>query len=268
MSGAAGQPARRRSAGRLRRASGVLVLLGALALIGGAYSAFAPSSQAATSADQSLAVRQGKALFNLGCATCHGTNAQGVPGKAPSLIGVGSAAVDFQVSTGRMPLAAQGAQAPRKPPKYTADQIAQLGAYIQSLGGGPQLPPTGTNLRDGDLAQGGRLFRLNCASCHNFAGRGGALSSGKYAPNLASATDRQIYAAMLTGPQNMPVFGDNQLSPQDKRAIINYIQTLKASKDPGGFGLGRVGPVPEGLVIWGGGILALVLATMWIGVKS
>lgn len=268
MSGPSGQPARRRGAGRLRRASGVLVLLGALALIGGAYSAFAPSSQAATSADQSLAVRQGKALFNLGCATCHGANAQGVPGKAPSLIGVGSAAVDFQVSTGRMPLAAQGAQAPRKPPKYTADQIAQLGAYIQSLGGGPQLPPAGTNLRDGDLAQGGRLFRLNCASCHNFAGRGGALSSGKYAPNLASATDRQIYAAMLTGPGNMPVFGDNQLSPQDKRAIINYIQTLKASKDPGGLGLGRVGPVPEGLVIWGGGILALVLATLWIGVKS
>ncbi len=140
----------------------------------------------------------------------------------------------FQVSTGRMPLANQGAQADRKTPRYTEQEVEQLATYVQTYGGGPAIP-TG-NLRDGDLAEGGELFRLNCAQCHGATGRGAPLSAGKYAPGLYDATDTQIYTAMLSGPESMPVFGDNQLTPSQKRAIVNYVQTLKAQKDPGGAG--------------------------------
>jgi ubiquinol-cytochrome c reductase cytochrome c subunit len=167
-----------------------------------------------------------------------------------------------------MPLARQEAQAERKDPLFNSDEARAIAQYIQELGGGPQLPD-GTNMREGgDVSRGGALFRINCSSCHAFSANGGALSSGKYAPSMEESTDRQIYAAMLTGPQNMPVFGDNQLSPQEKRDIIAYVQNLKQDQDPGGFGLGRYGPVPEGLVIFLVGIVALVFATLWIAGKS
>jgi ubiquinol-cytochrome c reductase cytochrome c subunit len=143
-----------------------------------------------------------------------------------------------------------------------------MGAYIQELGGGPQLPAGNDFRQGGDLARGGQLFRVNCAACHAFSANGGALSSGKYAPSLQPSTDRQIYAAMLSGPQNMPVFGDNQLSPQEKRDIIAYVQYQKQDKDPGGFGLGRLGPVPEALVIFLIGMVSITFVTLWIAGKS
>jgi ubiquinol-cytochrome c reductase cytochrome c subunit len=149
---------------------------------------------------------------------------------------------------------------------FSDAQIDQLMAFVQSYGGGPTLPSG--DLRDGDLAAGGELFRLNCASCHNFVGKGGALSSGKAAPSLEDATDLEIYTAMLTGPENMPVFGDNQLTPFDKRSIIDYVQTMKEQTDPGGAGIGRIGPVSEGLVIWVVGIGVLMFGVFWMGSKA
>jgi ubiquinol-cytochrome c reductase cytochrome c subunit len=236
-----------------------------LVLTGALYSVFAPA-QAADDTSESPAEAAGRQLYQNSCITCHGSNLQGVPNRGPSLIGVGEAAVYFQVHTGRMPMAAQDAQAAKKPPLYTWDQARQIGAYIQALGGGPQIPSG--DLRDGDLAEGGELFRLNCASCHNFVGEGGALSSGKAAPSLKNATDLEIYTAMLTGPENMPVFGDNQLTPEQKRSIINYVQTIKQQADPGGAGIGRIGPVSEGLVIWVVGIGALLFGIFWMGSKA
>ena len=250
---------------RFRRSSGFVVLVLALGLLGGAYTAFAPSSQA-DETPNSIAVREGEKLYNGGCTTCHGRNAQGITDRGPSLIGVGAAAVEFQVSTGRMPMARQEAQAERKPPQFNKEQTEQLAAFIDSLGGGPKVPEG--NLRDGDLAQGGRLFRVNCSSCHGYTANGGALSSGKFAPALDDVTDEQMYAAMLTGPQSMPVFGDNQLTPDEKKSIIAFVQNMKAEKDPGGMGLGRTGPVPEGLVIFVVGIVVLLFATVWIAGKS
>ncbi|CAN5385215.1 cytochrome c [soil metagenome] len=243
-----------------------MALFLSLAAVGVVYSVVAPSSTA-QDAPVSADVQAGQELFEVGCITCHGRNLQGVEDRGPSLIGVGEAAVYFQVGTGRMPAAGQGAQINRKAPVYDDDEVAQLAAYIQANGGGPELPTEG-DLRDGDLSEGGELFRLNCASCHNFAGQGGALSSGKAAPSLNLSSDLDIYTAMLSGPQNMPVFGDNQLTPEDKRAIINYVQTLNESQDPGGAGIGRAGPVPEGLVIWVAGITACLFACVWIGSKS
>jgi ubiquinol-cytochrome c reductase cytochrome c subunit len=247
----------------LRRFTGFLVLAGALFATGVVYAAFAPPSAADEASTAS--VREGKTLYDVGCITCHGRNGEGVDGRGPSLVGVGSAAVEYQVGTGRMPLAQQGADARQKPPVYTEDEIRRLGAYVQSLGGGPQVP-TG-DLRDGDLSLGGRLYRVNCSSCHGFSMNGNVLSSGKQIPAL-HASDNQIYAAMQSGPGSMPRFGDNQLTPDEKRAIINYVQTQKTNQDPGGFSLGRFGPVPEGLIIFLVGIGGLLFATLWIAGKS
>ncbi|HSV65091.1 MAG TPA: c-type cytochrome [Mycobacteriales bacterium] len=264
-----GQPAQQAGTAwsRLRRrTSGALALGLALGAVGIGYAALSPTGRANAGAP-SADVLAGQQLYQTACITCHGRNLQGVPGRGPSLLGTGEAAVYFQVTTGRMPATMQGAQSAEKPPRYTEEQVRQLAAYVQALSPGPQVP--GGNLRnDAGMAKGGELFRLNCAQCHNFAGKGGALSSGKHAPGLENATDEVIYAAMLTGPENMPVFGDNQISPEEKRAIISYLQTLKTSKDPGGHGLGRLGPVPEGIVIWVVGVGLVVFAAMWIGAKS
>ncbi|SDG54593.1 cytochrome bc1 complex diheme cytochrome c subunit [Klenkia brasiliensis] len=258
--------ARRRSKQR-RRMTNVAGLMAALVLTGVGYSAIAPANAADEAVSgQSSAEAAGQALYERSCISCHGSNLQGVQDRGPSLIGVGEASVYFQVHTGRMPLVRQEADAARKPPVFSDAEIEQLMAYIQANGGGPTLPSG--DLRDGDLAEGGELFRLNCASCHNFVGEGGALSSGKAAPSLEDANDMEIYAAMLSGPENMPVFGDNQLTPEEKRSIIDYVQTLKEQADPGGAGIGRAGPVSEGLVIWVVGIGALLFGIFWMGTKA
>ncbi|HEV7962750.1 MAG TPA: c-type cytochrome [Actinoplanes sp.] len=267
---------RRRSApSRARRRFGAVIrMIAALALAGGVYTAFAPGAFAEDNRQLSAAAMEGQALFNNSCISCHGRDAQGVTGRGPSLIGVGSAAVEFQVGTGRMPMTRQEAQAEEKRPVFNDAQTKQLGQYIQELGGGPQVP--GGALTDDlksnpdALANGGELFRKNCTSCHGFGGGGGALSSGKYAPSLHSATTEQIYSAMLTGPQNMPVFGDNELTPDQKREIITYVTVqLQQDKDPGGlFNLGRYGPVTEGLAIFLVGMTILVFSTLWIAGKS
>jgi ubiquinol-cytochrome c reductase cytochrome c subunit len=258
-----------------RRVTGALALALALGSVGVAYAtvaaAAAPKAQAVAAnapADESVEVRMGRQLYETTCITCHGQNLQGVQDRGPSLIGVGSASVYFQVATGRMPLARQEAQAERKEPRYDEAQTRQIAAYVQSVGGGPEIPTGDLRGDDSNLAEGGELFRLNCASCHNFAGRGGALSAGKYAPPLYAANDLTIWTAMLSGPQNMPVFSDNQLTTEQKQAITNYIQTLRDERDPGGSSIGRLGPVPEGLVIWVVGVGAIMLMILWIGAKS
>jgi len=266
--GSAAAGPRRRLGRAGRRLGAAAVVMGALALVGGAYSAFATSSGASSAGTSAQDIAAGQQIYSNSCITCHGANLQGVQGQGPSLIGVGSAAVYFQVMTGRMPAAYQGAYEPSKPPKYSEHQVMQLGAYVQSVGGGPQVPLS-NNLRGGTdaLGEGGELFRLNCSSCHGVTGKGAPLSGGKYAPSLNEATDKEIWTAMLSGPESMPVFGDNEITPTQKKAIIEYIQTIKAEADPGGNGIDRVGPVSEAVVIWVAGVGALVIAILWIGAK-
>ncbi|MDD7932949.1 cytochrome c [Actinomycetospora straminea] len=266
------RPRARRGSKMRRRLSGLLALGVALVAVGGLYTVFTPQPDQAVAADPAI-VREGQQIYDNSCITCHGTNLQGVQGRGPSLIGVGEASVYYQVSTGRMPLAAQGAAAERKPPRFDEAQIDALGAFIQANGGGPQTPvvANGEELRGEDVGRGGELFRLNCASCHNFTGRGGALSSGKFAPNLDPASEEQIYAAMLSGPANMPTFADSQLSPEEKRDIIGYIKSVSSNNtgvNPGGNGLGGFGPVPEGIVAFFVGLAALIGISLWIGSRQ
>jgi ubiquinol-cytochrome c reductase cytochrome c subunit len=225
------------------------------------------SATTPTAATQA-SVTQGQKLFAANCATCHGMNAQGVAGVAPSLYGVGAASVSFQVGTGRMPLANQGVQAEQKPTQFTDAQVADLAAYVASLAPGPGIPDSKYLQSNGDAATGAELFRTNCAMCHNVAGAGGALTEGKFAPALSGVTAEHIYEAMVTGPQNMPVFNDKNITPQEKSDIITYLKYLDKNPSPGGFDLGNLGPVSEGLFIWIFGLGAVVGVTIWIAAKA
>jgi ubiquinol-cytochrome c reductase cytochrome c subunit len=246
---------------------------------GGLYAAFSPAQ---AQADNSTAqVAQGRELFLVGCAFCHGTNGQGVKtldGKqlGPPLAGVGAAAVDFQVGTGRMPAVQPGAQIPQKEVTYTPDEIAALAAYVASLGPGPAIPnPKDYSLdglspeeRQAAIARGGQIFLTNCTACHNFEGSGGAMPRGGYAPKIRGVHAKYVYEAMLTGPQAMDNFSNGNLSPEEKRDIIAYLQSLQDNPGYGGFGLGGIGPVSEGLFAWLVGIGSLVGVAIWIAAHT
>ena len=259
-----------------RRHPLALVLLIALGLLatGAAYAALAPKPAAASTASADD-IQQGKKLFLANCSSCHGLNAQGAPANskgdvnAPSLIGVGAAAVDFQVGTGRMPLAAPGPQAIQKKRQFSQDEINQLAAYVASLAPGPSVPTAEyATAEGGDAGRGGAIFRVNCAMCHNFAGAGGALTRGKYAPSLQNTSPKHIYEAMITGPQSMPVFNDANITPENKRDLIAYLKTVSNEPNAGGSSLGSLGPVPEGLFAWVVGIGALIGCAVWLGSKA
>ena len=254
---------------RRHPAAGYAAVAGGLVAAGVLYSAFSGGgASATTSAQDSTQVAQGHSLFLESCSSCHGLNAQGTT-QAPSLIGAGAAAVDFQMSTGRMPAKDLAAENERKPQtEFTQAQIYDIAAYVASLGGGPDIPtPAQTSTKGANTALGSELFSTNCAQCHGFAGAGGALTYGKDAPSLNAATPRQIYEAMLTGPEAMPVFGDGTITPSEKKDIIAYIDATRNEANPGGFSLGRTGTVTEGLLGWLGGLGFLVLIAMWLTAK-
>jgi ubiquinol-cytochrome c reductase cytochrome c subunit len=252
----------------------VLLLLGLL-VTGGAYSFLAPKDANAAASAAADQVQQGKDLFIANCASCHGLNAQGTK-SGPSLVGVGAAAVDFQVGTGRMPLAGPNVQAPINKVKFSDEEIAALSAYVASLGPGPSVPDEkytkviepGTPENNRAIAEGGQIFRVNCAMCHNFAGAGGALTRGKYAPSLQETTPRHIYEAMITGPQSMPVFNDSNLSPEAKQKVISYLKAQESQTNVGGFTLGNLGPVSEGLFAWVFALGILIGCAVWLGKKA
>ncbi|MER5769650.1 cytochrome bc1 complex diheme cytochrome c subunit [Streptomyces sp. NPDC001985] len=260
------------SARRRHPLAAFVVLLLALAATGGLYAAFAPADKAqAEPTSQSLAIEEGKKLYTVGCASCHGTGGEGTT-DGPSLVGVGSAAVDFQVGTGRMPAQQPGAQVPKKKVVYTQAEIDQLAAYVASLGAGPITPTEEQYSPKGaDVAKGGDLFRTNCAQCHNFTGKGGALTNGKYAPTLEGVSNKHLYEAMQTGPQNMPSFPDGVMPEKEKKDIIAYVETMNEStkaSSPGGLTLGGLGPVSEGLFAWIFGLGALIATAVWVAAHT
>jgi ubiquinol-cytochrome c reductase cytochrome c subunit len=255
---------------RRHKAVGPSLLIFALLAIGTTFSvANATTTAQTTQADRSALIEEGRQIFLKGCSSCHGLNSEG-GAIAPSLVGVGAASVDFQVGTGRMPMADMSTQAARKAPLYTPEETAALAAYVASLAPGPEIP-TEAQLnyeRDGSTAEGGELFRNNCAMCHNFAGQGGALTQGKYATTLMGIEPKHIYEAMITGPQAMPVFSDKTITPKEKMDIIKWIKHAESEPNLGGASLGRVGPVTEGLLAWTFGLGILIGVAVWLAMKA
>jgi len=268
----------RLSARRRHPFAAVVVLFLALLVFGGTYAAVAPASEADIQSASSTQIEEGRALFDTGCASCHGLDGEGEVSEdgttlGPSLLGVGEASVDFQLGTGRMPLAAPTDQAQEKKPAYNQEQIDAIAAYVGSLAPGPEMPDDEAlntdDLSAGEIARGGELFRTNCASCHNTTGQGGALTYGKEAPNLTDSSARHMYGAMVSGPGAMPVFNNETLPLEDKRQITGFIEQTSNETNPGGIvGIGRIGPVAEGLWAWVIGIGGLIGVAVWITARS
>jgi ubiquinol-cytochrome c reductase cytochrome c subunit len=208
---------------------------------------------------------EGRRLFEEGCSSCHGFDGSGVRGQGPSLLGAGEAAADFYLRTGRMPLDQVGEEPLRGEPRYSERQIRALDAFVGSLGQGPTIPMV--RPQQGSLSEGMRRFGESCSGCHGIGGKGG-VAIGGYAPPLGEATPTQVGEAIRVGPYVMPRFSEAQLGQADLDSIARYVQLTQDPDDAGGFGIGHIGPVPEGLVAWLGALAALLLIARLIGERG
>lgn len=251
------------------------VVLGALAALFGAAAvvvAFAPDGSAqgkpsvgSPPSDPYPAdlAQRGRTLYVEGCSTCHGLAAQGTD-VAPTLQGVGAQSADFYVRTGRMPLDKPGDQPLRSHPELTSGEIDAIVAYIGSLGGPavPQVDPS-----SGNLGQGMRLYSQFCAGCHQIGVRGGVVTDA-FAPDLRPATATEIAEAVRIGPYVMPVFDEQLIDPQELNSIVRYVQFAQQPDNRGGWGIGNIGPIPEGMVAWFLGGVALLFIARLIGERN
>ncbi|USY23392.1 c-type cytochrome [Nocardiopsis exhalans] len=281
------------------------------------YAALAPTAdqaQAQTLAAEApsaddVDIAQGKTIFDQTCASCHGLDGAGSE-TGPDLREVGSAAINFQVSTGRMPSMDPDSQMPRKPMVMSEQDLADLIAYydaeIRDNGAGADVPyevpgsaPQRADFVDEDLDaeevdalyeeavaayeaeydayiegaddvdMGMKLYLTNCAHCHSWSGGGGALTDGRWAPEIHESTPREIYEAMVSGPGAMPMFSDGVISPEEKQELISYVKTLQAEPNAGGiFDLQRVGQVAEGFINWTIGLSLIIACAIWITAKQ
>jgi len=207
---------------------------------------------------------EGFNLYQQSCSSCHGMSAQGVPGVAPSLRAVGPGPVDFYLSTGRMPLEQPREEPQRSSRAFTRPQIDALIAFISSFGG-PAAPTA--NPSAGNLALGFHEFTLSCAGCHQIVARGGITVNAQI-PDLQQATAQQIAEAVRMGPYLMPHFDAGQIDQHDLDSIARYILWTRHPTDLGGWGIYNIGPIPEGIVAWFIGLLALVIVARLIGERT
>lgn len=228
---------------------------------------FAPGPGTETVATDSSPglIAEGQDLFDQRCASCHGLNLQGRTGVGPSLMGVGAGPVDFYLSTGRMPLANNRAEPIREKPAFNKRGIDALIAYIHHRGGGPPAPTA--DPAKGSLALGFQLFDQNCAGCHSIVARGG-ITIGAQVPDLQQATPQQIAEAVRMGPYLMPHFNSVQLNQRDLDSLARYVVWTRHPSNFGGWGIYNIGPIPEGIVAWFLGLLALVIVARLIGERT
>jgi ubiquinol-cytochrome c reductase cytochrome c subunit len=243
--------------------------VGAVLVLAAAPVALAPAPSPAESPSPTAAAPasgdRGTQLYREQCASCHGVQGQGTQ-RGPSLVGVGPASVDFQVSTGRMPVSQEVQQPRRQQPVFSADDIAALVDHVTSFGGGgPQIP----RVAPGNLASGREIFAANCAPCHGATGAGAALTNGWTAPPLYDTSAVQVAEAVRVGPGLMPVFPSQVLDDRQVDDLAAYVQRLRSERlDPGGDPLGRLGPLAEGLVAWVAALGLLVAAARWLGRRA
>lgn len=247
----------------------VLTGVGCLALAVVAVGASGSAEAQPDPADaESGVLERGEELYATGCSSCHGADGTGLRApngnlRGPTLADKGEASAYYVLSTGRMPLANSGDAPARKEPAFSPEEIDALVAYVGTLGDGPDIPDI--DPAAGDLAEGGELYREGCQACHSATGAGGALSYGRAAPSLGQATPLQVGAAMRVGPGQMPVFGPDRIDQEQLDSIAAYVRYLEDPDDSGGFALGRLGPIPEGFLIWVLGIGLLLVVAYWVG---
>jgi len=201
------------------------------------------------------------------CATCHAADGHG-SARGPSILTSGRAGVDFYLTTGRMPLDKPTDAVERHAPRYDPLTIRALVDYVATLPGfsGPDTPDV--NLRDASVPQGGVIYRLNCAACHAWSGRGGALLN-RESPPLDRATPTQVAQAVRVGPGNMPVFGDAAIDAQGLDNVVAYTEAITHDpKDRGGFPLWHLGPLPEGALAVFVGLGILLVFARLIGTRA
>lgn len=209
---------------------------------------------------------RGQRLYAANCASCHGRFGGGTA-QGPTLLGVGEAAVDLQLSTGRMPIADPDVQPVRSAPAFPAEDIEALVAFVASLG--PPGPPIPTvDAARGTLARGRQVYAANCLACHGAGGQGANVGAANLAPPLAPATSTQVAEAVRIGPGVMPPFGEEVLGQEDLDSLVRYVLFLREAEGRGGQELGRVGPVMEGFIAWFIGMGLLVLAIRLTGTRA
>lgn len=211
---------------------------------------------AGVEAPDSALVAQGRRLFADGCSSCHGEDARGISGRAPSLRGVGAASADFYLGTGRMPIDDPHDQPVRAKSPYDPEQRRALVAYVAEFGGAsiPKVDPA-----KGTLSTGLDLFTEHCASCHQVLARGGMMN-GAVVPDLLESTPVEVAEAIEVGPYLMPHFRE-QFDQKEIDSLARYVEYAKQPEDRGGWGIGHIGPVPEGMISWllAGGALLLTI---------
>jgi ubiquinol-cytochrome c reductase cytochrome c subunit len=215
--------------------------------------------------DQGPLVRAGRADYLEACSTCHGDDARGIRGKGPALVGAGAAAADFYLSTGRMPLAHPSDEPMRAPPAYGPAPRRALVAYLASLGG-PPVPRV--DAAAGSLSEGKRLFTSHCSGCHQVVAEGGIVAPDGVAPPLQEADARQIVEAMRVGPYTMPPFSDREITDAQANSLARFVLSTRDPVDRGGWGIGHLGPVPEGMVAWLLAGAALLVVLRLLGKRS
>jgi ubiquinol-cytochrome c reductase cytochrome c subunit len=249
---------------RRRRLLRALAALAAVSLAGVGVTSLAASPSGAARTGDAV---HGRALFVGGCSACHAMDARGIRGRGPSLVGVGARAADFYLRTGRMPLAHPRDYPVRAPSLYSAADRADLIAYVAGLGTGPPVPPV--DPARGSLVAGKRLFTENCAGCHQIAGQGGVVTPDVIAPSLQNGVQPiDVAEAVRIGPYVMPRFSEQQLSQADVNSLARYVQHLRHLPNPGGWGIGNIGPIPEGFVVWALGLTLLIVVARIIGKRT
>jgi ubiquinol-cytochrome c reductase cytochrome c subunit len=265
-----------RSPGRARRlfraasaALAFLALAGALNLL-----VAGPTLAQEDDAAEQAKIQRGADLFGARCAICHGADGRGIapadqPNSwGPNIQGLGAAAFDFVIRTGRMPLEDPSDPVVHQEQKLTDPEREAIVAYARTLpGGGPDVPDVG-DWEQAELARGLELFTSNCAACHGPTAAGIAVGQQDVSSNLDQATPLEIAEAIRTGPGVMPLFGEDVIDDEELESIVHWVVDLRERESPGGLSIGRSGPVTEGLVAWVVGIGLLAVVMYLLGEKA
>lgn len=210
---------------------------------------------------------EGEQLFLRDCAVCHGFDGTGTA-RGPDITDDGTGGTHFMLTSGYMPIHDPDEPLRRKQPFYDEREIELLVDHVAGIvRSGPPVPDVEPD--PAVIAEGGELFRLHCAACHQFLGTGGVLVGANEAPTLHHSTPVETVEAVRFGPGTMPMFSESEIDEDQAAAIATYVALgIRQPRDEGGISIGHFGPWSEGFVAWFGGLGAILLGCAWIGKRT